>query len=157
MSSEFHSNASGGGKPVSRRRFIDWLLGSTLGGLLIAVFYPVIRYLIPPVSSESSVNSVTLDIKPSDLKADSGQIFKFGNEPGLLLRTPTGEILAFTAVCTHLGCIVQYDSAHQDIWCPCHNGHYNLHGLNISGPPPKPLTEYTVNVRGNQIVVSKGA
>ncbi len=157
MSRESHANTPGGGIPVSRRRFIDWVLGTTFGGLLIAVFYPVVSYLIPPVSSESSINAVTLDIKPSDLKANSGQIFKFGNEPGLLVRTPTGEIEAFTAVCTHLGCIVQYDPAHQDIWCPCHNGHYNLHGLNVSGPPPKPLTEYTVNVRGDQIVVSKGA
>lgn len=155
--SEVHTNAPSGGTPVSRRRVIDWLLGGTLGGLLIAVFYPVISYLVPPIGSESSVNSVTLDIKPSDLKDNSGQIFKFGNEPGLLLRTPTGEVRAFSAVCTHLGCIVQYEGADQDIWCACHNGHYNLHGLNVSGPPPKPLAEYAVNVRGNQIVVSKGA
>lgn len=143
------------GVPISRKRFIDWLLGTTFGGLLVAVMYPVARYLVPPPAGESTVNSVTLDLKPGDVKPNTGQVFKFGNEPGLLIRTSSGELKAFTAVCTHLGCIVQYDPAHQDIWCPCHNGHYNLQGTNIAGPPPKPLAAYAVNARGNQIVVSK--
>ena len=145
------------GQPISRKRFIDWMLGTALGGLIVAVLYPVASYLVPPPAGESSVNSVTLDIKLADLKPNSGQIFKFGNEPGLLIRTPGGDVRAFTAVCTHLGCIVQYDSAHQEIWCPCHNGRYSLQGANISGPPPKPLAPYTVNVRGSEIVVSKEA
>jgi Rieske Fe-S protein len=41
------------------------------------------------------------------------------------------------------------------IWCACHNGQYNLSGKNIAGPPPRPLEEYTVNIRGEEIVVSK--
>jgi Rieske Fe-S protein len=140
---------------MTRKRFIDWLLGTTFGGLLVAVLYPVSRYLVPPPAGESTVNSVTLSIKASDLATNSGQIFKFGNEPGIIVRTASGDIRAFTAVCTHLGCIVQYSPEHSDIWCACHNGHYDLHGRNVSGPPPRPLTEYAVNVRGSEIVVSK--
>ncbi len=155
--SDLHPVSPLSGAPISRKRFLDWVVGTTVGGLLAAVLYPVARYLVPPVAGGPSVNSVTLNIKPNDIAANSGQIFKFGAEPGILLRTPSGDLRAFTAVCTHLGCIVQYDPAHQDIWCPCHNGHYNLQGANISGPPPKPLTEYTVNVRGGEIVVSKEA
>lgn len=143
--------------PMTRKRFLDWLLGTTAGGLLVAVFYPAVRYLVPPEAGESSINSVTLNINPTDLKANSGEIFKFGNDPGILIRTPTGEVRAFSATCTHLGCIVQYSPEESDIWCACHNGHYDLHGRNISGPPPRPLTPYAVNVRGDQIVVSKEA
>lgn len=145
------------GTPISRKRFLDWFLGTTAGGLLAAVFYPILRYLVPPEAGESSVNAVTLSIKPTELKPNSGEIFKFGNEPGIIIRTPSGEVRAFSAVCTHLGCIVQYEAAHSDIWCACHNGHYDLYGRNVSGPPPRPLTPYTVNVRGDQIVVSKEA
>ncbi len=58
-------------------------------------------------------------------------------------------------MCTHLGCTVQYRPDLMQIWCACHNGHYNLNGVNVSGPPPRPLTPYAVNVLGNQIVVSK--
>ena len=43
------------------------------------------------------------------------------------------------------------------IWCACHNGHYDLNGKNVEGPPPRPLDAYVVNARGNQIVVSKSA
>jgi len=64
---------------------------------------------------------------------------------------------AFTAICTHLGCIVEYRKDLNHIWCACHNGHYNLQGVNIAGPPPRPLEQYDVNVRGDTIVVSKRA
>lgn len=139
----------------TRRRFVNWLLGSSIGALILAVLYPVVRYLIPPAAAESASSTVTLPINPEDVAPNSGQIFKFGSQPGILIRTPTGELRAFSAVCTHLACIVQYrpDLAH--IWCACHNGHYDLHGRNIAGPPPRPLAAYTVSPRGEQILVGK--
>jgi cytochrome b6-f complex iron-sulfur subunit len=143
------------GHHLARRRFISWFLGTSAGAFLIAVLYPVSRYLIPPRVSESTAASVTLHIKPEDVKPNTGQIFKFGSRPGILLRTPAGELRAFTAVCTHLNCTVQYRPDISHIWCACHNGHYDLNGINIAGPPPRPLEQYVVNVRENEIVVSK--
>jgi cytochrome b6-f complex iron-sulfur subunit len=140
--------------PVTRKRFVDWLLGTSAGGFVAAVFYPVIRYIIPPELPESAVNSVTLSFPPSDMPANSGRIFKFGNKPGILVETPSGELRAFSAICTHLDCTVQFREDLGHIWCACHNGHYDLNGINIAGPPPRPLDRYDVNVRGNQIVVS---
>lgn len=148
----------------TRRRFIDWLLSRTLttwllstgvGGLLLSVLYPAGRYLVPPASAESAASAVTLDVKPDDLAPNSGQIFKFGSRPGLLIRTTGGDIRAFSATCTHLGCIVQYRTDLSQIWCACHNGHFDLNGLNVQGPPPLPLEQFEVNVRGDQIVVSR--
>jgi cytochrome b6-f complex iron-sulfur subunit len=140
--------------PVTRKRFVDWLLGTSAGGFVAAVFYPVIRYIIPPELPESAVNSVTLSFPPSDMPANSGRIFKFGNKPGILVETPSGELRAFSAICTHLDCTVQFREDLGHIWCACHNGHYDLNGINIAGPPPRPLDRSDVNVRGNQIVVS---
>jgi len=100
---------------------------------------------------------VKLSVKPVDIKPNSGMIFKFGNSPGILIRTPTGELRAFSAVCTHLNCTVQYRTDLTEIWCACHNGRYNLSGKNVAGPPPRPLEAYAVNARGDQIVVSKGS
>jgi Rieske Fe-S protein len=145
------------GLKSTRRRFINWLVGTSLGGFLLSALYPVSRYLIPPETEESASVSVTLPIKPEEVEANSGQIFKFGNQPGILIRTPTGELRAFSAICTHLACVVQYRSDLSHIWCACHNGHYDLNGRNIAGPPPRPLETYAVNVRGDQIVVSKTA
>jgi len=139
----------------SRRKFLNWFLGSTAGAFFLSVLYPLSRYLIPPKVQESTARTVTLAIKPQEVKANSGQIFRFGSQPGILVNTPSGELKAFSAACTHLACIVQYRSDINHIWCACHNGHFDLNGKNIEGPPPKPLEEFSVNVRGDQIVVSK--
>ncbi len=142
----------------SRRTFINWFLGTSAGAFLLSVLYPLSRYLVPPEAGESTAGTVTLsDVKPDSVKPNTGQIFKFGSRPGLLIRTPAGELRAFSAVCTHLNCTVQYRPDLTQIWCACHNGHYDLNGKNVAGPPPRPLEAFTVNARGNQIVVSKSA
>ncbi len=141
----------------SRRGFINAILGTSVGGLLLAVLYPVTRYLIPPQSGESAAATVTLSIKPEDIAPNSAQIFRFGNQAGILVRTASGELRAFSASCTHLSCIVQYREDLGRIWCACHNGHFDLNGRNVSGPPPSPLEAYVVNVRGDEIVVSRDA
>ena len=148
---------SGGRAGLTRLRFVNWLIGTSAGGFFAAVLYPVTRYLIPPKAEESAVNSVTVPFQPTDMKANSGVIFKFGNKPGILVRTPQGELRAFSAECTHLDCTVQYRDDLSQIWCACHNGHYDLNGANIAGPPPRPLESYDVAVRGNDIVVRRRA
>jgi len=139
----------------TRRRFINWWLGTTAGAFLASVLYPVTRYLIPPEIAESTAASVTLPVKLNEVKPNSGHIFKFGNRPAILVRTASGDLKAFSAVCTHLNCTVQYRADLSHIWCACHNGHFDLNGQNIEGPPPRPLDAFVVNVRGAQIVVSK--
>lgn len=141
----------------SRRNFLNWFLSTTAGAFLLSALYPVSRYLIPPQMAESSAGTVTLPLKPDEVKPNSGQIFKFANRPAILVRTPAGELRAFSAVCTHLNCTVQYRGDLGHVWCACHNGHFDLNGKNIDGPPPRPLDTFVVNVRGNQIVVSRSA
>ena len=142
---------------VSRRRFLNWFLNTSTGAFLVSVFYPVARFLLPPEVQESTARTVTLSVKPEDVKPNSGQIFRFGSQPGILVRTSGGDLRAFTAICTHLACIVQYRGDLGHIWCACHNGHFDLNGKNIAGPPPKPLEQYSVNARGEQLVISKTA
>src|SRR6266700_4175613 len=93
----------------SRRRFLDYLLGTSALATLGAIFYPIIRFMTPPQVVESTENSVVA-AKLSEVPINSGRIFKFGNKPGILVRTAAGEFKAFSAVCTHLECIVQYRS-----------------------------------------------
>jgi len=142
-------------KKTTRRGFLDYVLGTSLGAVLVSVCYPVLSFLIPPRVAESADVSVVAG-KVTDLAPNSGKIFKFGSRAALLVRTPGGEIRAFTARCTHLDCTVQYRSDLQGIWCACHNGHYDLQGRNVSGPPPRPLEQLKVNIRGDEVVVSRG-
>jgi Rieske Fe-S protein len=143
------------GHDNGRRSFLNWFLTTTAGAFIVSVFYPLGRYLIPPKVEESTAHTVTLSLKPQEIKINSGQIFRFGSQPGVIVRSPANELKAFSASCTHLACIVQFRPDISHIWCACHNGHFDLNGKNIDGPPPKPLEEYVVNVRGDQIVVSK--
>ncbi len=140
----------------SRRRVIQLMLSTGFGAMLLSIAYPILKFLIPPRIAEPGAASVEVAWKAGELKANSGRIFKFGNQPGILIRTPAGELRAFTAVCTHLACTVQYREDMQMIWCACHNGHYDLFGKNVAGPPPRPLEPYKVQVAADgKILVSK--
>jgi len=139
---------------MNRRSFLDALIrlsATAIGGF---VLYPVVRYMIPPPSPEAATRRVVA-AKKDELAPGSFKIFPFGGEPGLLIRTADGNYRALTAVCTHLGCTVQYKPGEKLIWCACHNGAYDLEGRNVSGPPPRPLEPYVVHVVGDQVVVEK--
>ncbi len=138
------------------RRWINLLLGSGILASIAAFVYPAIRYIIPPPVSESTSRSVVA-AKVGELKNNSGKIFKFGSKPALLVRLVDGTYRAFSAVCTHLQCTVQYREDIHEIWCACHNGIYDLEGRNVSGPPPRPLEMYEVHVQGEDVVVSRKA
>lgn len=140
---------------VPRRGFIDYVLGTSLGSVAAAILYPIARFLVPPRIAESNSLSVVA-AKANELKPNSGKVFPFGAEPAIVIQTPGGELRAFSAVCTHLACTVQYRDDLQQIWCACHDGHYDLYGKNIAGPPPQPLEKLTANIRGDEIIVSKG-
>ena len=139
----------------SRRRWLTYLLGTSLGASFVSFLYPVLRYLVPPVSSEPSLSEIELDVKASDILPNSGRIVPFSGKPVILFRTAAGELKALTATCTHLACTVQYRGDRSDIWCACHNGVYDANGVNISGPPPRPLTKLDVTVRGEKVVIRR--
>jgi Rieske Fe-S protein len=138
------------------RRWVNLLLGSGVLASIATFLYPAIRYIIPPAVGESTSRSVVA-AKINDLKNNTGKIFKFGSKPALLVRTMAGEFKAYSAVCTHLNCTVQYREDLHQIWCACHNGLYDLEGRNVSGPPPRPLENFEVHVQGEDVVVTRGA
>jgi Rieske Fe-S protein len=147
-------NLFGKPKDEGRRRFLDYLLGGSAIATLGAIVYPILRFIVPPQIIEAQQNSVVA-AKANEIANNTGKIFKFGSKPAIIIRTQTGDLKAFSASCTHLDCIVQYEPAGKDIWCACHNGRYDLTGKNVSGPPPRPLEEYKVNVKGDDIIVTK--
>jgi cytochrome b6-f complex iron-sulfur subunit len=137
-----------------RRNLIRWMLGGGFTASLISFLYPVLRFIMPPATAEASVNEAPAG-KVQDLKPNTAKIIRFGTRPVLLIRVGETEWKAFSAVCTHLNCTVQYQEARHQIWCACHNGFYDLNGKVVAGPPPNPLEELTVRVRGEELVVSR--
>lgn len=143
-------------KKITRRTLLDYLLFSSIAGFIGAVLYPVARFLKPPAQAEAVETSIKVG-KVTEIANNSGKVFPFNNKPAILIKTEAGDLKAFTAVCTHLECTVQYREDMGHIWCACHNGHYDLNGKNIAGPPPRPLQEFQVVVKGEEIFVSKQA
>ena len=138
----------------SRRDFLKYLLNLGVVGFAASIFYPLIAYLKPPKQNEVVVSSVSAG-KLSAFEKDSGKIIRFGSKPVIVIRTASGDVRAFSAICTHLGCTVQFRKDFGTIWCACHNGKYDLNGKNISGPPPRPLDAYKAIIIGDEIIISK--
>lgn len=139
---------------TARRRLVEILLGGGMFASVVSFLYPVLKYLAPPPVPDLGQDEVVA-AKVGDLKPNGSKVFRFGSRPALLLLTPEGEYHAVSAVCTHLGCTVQYRNDLHAVWCACHNGTYGLDGRNVSGPPPRPLEKFQVNIRSNEIIVSR--
>ncbi len=138
----------------SKRDFLKYILGGSFFAWVASVLYPVMAYMKPPKQGEVEVTNVKAG-KLSEIERNSGKIVKFGTKPVILVRAADGDLHAFGATCTHLDCTVQYRQDLGVIWCACHNGKYDLKGLNIAGPPPRPLDEFRVVLQGDDIFISK--
>jgi len=141
-----------------RRSLLNWFLGTSAFALLASVVYPILRFITPPRVPEATTNRV--EVGPAndpELLEKGYKIVRFGVEPVILVRVAAGDLRAFSATCTHLDCIVEFQPTNQRIWCNCHSGAYNLKGQVISGPPPRPLAEYAVHLlksaEGSETVV----
>ena len=135
----------------SRRRFLNGLIGAGGAALISYLLYPVARFVWGNSAIEPE-SIVLKDVTPPGV--GEAAFFKYGSHPALLFRTEAGELRAFTAVCTHLNCTVQYDARGKRIWCACHQGVFDLDGQRVSGPPPRPLTRYYVEQKGRDILVA---
>ena len=143
---------------LTRRVFVKSGLAAAGACYAAALGYPIYQYLAAAAQkseAESAVKEVVLN-DVDKLPFPSALMFKFAGHPALLIRHTDNSWTALSAVCTHLGCTVQFDAKQNLITCACHGGIYNpATGANISGPPPKPLTEFHVIVSQGKAVVAR--
>ncbi|NIS26689.1 Rieske 2Fe-2S domain-containing protein [candidate division KSB1 bacterium] len=69
----------------------------------------------------------------------------------VLVNTDAG-LKAMSTTCTHLGCKVYWEPNNDRFFCPCHNAVFDVNGNVVSGPPPRPLDKYEVEVDENENV-----
>jgi len=85
----------------------------------------------------------------SEIPVGSGKIFT--SEKVVVTQPNSGDFKAFSAVCTHMGCIVSTIS-NGTIDCPCHGSQYSIStGAVVGGPAPSPLPAKAINVTGSNI------
>jgi len=133
---------------TSRRHFIQTgaaLLGAAWLGTLV-------QSKLFPQASTAEAKPITLAL--ADLPVGSAREITYAGAPAIVLRTAE-SIKAFSLVCTHLGCTVQWQANKKEFYCPCHDGRFDQFGEVLAGPPPLPLEEYPVTVDGDCVIVGE--
>ncbi len=135
---------------MKRRSFLK-LLTSLLGlSALGAFIYPLFRFLLP---LEIAARARAVTIAKKEIPINATKDVMIGQTPAIILNIRDKGFLAFSKVCTHLGCLVKYHPDKEVFICPCHAGVFDLEGNVVSGPPPKPLQKFAVKVEGDNLVI----
>jgi menaquinol-cytochrome c reductase iron-sulfur subunit len=146
----------------SRRRFFE-KLSITLASLCGAVLaVPALGFVLSPLlrkypqlwRSVGKVDNFKIGKTVSVTFADSSPLPWAGvtaNTAAWLRRVSENEFIAFAINCSHLGCPVRWLPDANLFMCPCHGGVYYADGQVAAGPPPRPLTRYSVRIQDGEV------
>ncbi len=135
---------------MKRRNFLKSLLAFLGASTLVSFLYPLLRFLAPP-GAEAKAQKVT--IAKREIPVGGAKAVIINNVPAFLINRSDKGYIALSRVCSHLGCLVEYDKGNSRLLCPCHAGTYDLEGSVLSGPPPSPLAKIAFRVEGDSIVI----
>lgn len=136
---------------MKRRRFLQMLL-AFLGTITFAAFfYSLLKFLsaLPARARDSN----KLAVRKGDIPMNESRNFVLNHVPIVVINHAEKGYIVLSRVCTHLGCLVEYSRAKQQLRCPCHAGTYELDGSIASGPPPKPLPHIPFKIDGDSIIL----
>ena len=149
---ESSSDGSPQSAHASRRGVLRFLLTFSLVSTAVGVLTPILGYLWPPSSSAQGGGGRVLLGSVDDIPPGSAEVVPLGTRPIVVVHTEDGDVHGYSAVCTHLACIVEWDEPRQFIRCPCHDARFNAAtGAVISGPAPAPLPPVEIVVEGDEI------
>jgi cytochrome b6-f complex iron-sulfur subunit len=139
---------------ISRRGFLQWALGFSVVATFVGVLVPIISYLLPPARRTAGAGGRVLVGTVKDLPVGQAKVLPVNDKPVIVVNTAQGGVKAFSAICPHLGCVVELPQGKQYILCPCHDARFNLvTGAVISGPSPAPLPPVRIVIENDQIFV----
>lgn len=88
----------------------------------------------------------------SELPVGGSKEIVYGGVPTIVLRTAE-SVKAFSLICTHLGCIVEWQPGQMEFYCPCHDGRFDQFGEVLAGPPPVPLEQFSTRIEADKVIV----
>jgi cytochrome b6-f complex iron-sulfur subunit len=138
---------------VNRREFFAIAWAVSLFGLVAQAGVALFRFFKPRIEPGAFGSQVV-----------AGQVDEF--QPGTVSHVPkgrfyisrleSGDLLALWHRCTHLGCTVPWRENERRFHCPCHSSIFNTVGAVVSGPAPRPLDIFPIEIRDGQVVVDTG-
>ncbi len=139
-------------KTISRRSLIGYAwIGAgviVIGELICGTFA-----FLWPRKKENKGEKILIAGKASDFRV--GEVTYFRKERVFVERLEEG-FLAFSAVCTHLNCVVNWNEMLKKFECPCHGAKFNRYGEVLEGPPPRPLDLYKLQIVEEKLVIDMG-
>ena len=135
---------------MNRRKFIKYILI----GLASAESFLLIKH---GISKKSALADGKALFNAGAIAAfKNGKGYPFLQQKLYLKRMDDGGFMAISLKCTHLGCMVNYDSTTQGFVCPCHSSHFNATGEVLSAPAPRPLDTYPISIEKGELYVDLG-
>jgi thiosulfate dehydrogenase [quinone] large subunit len=140
------------GEPLTRRAALLQAFGFTAAATgAIAGVSLLVRGTVPARAKAAAVGNAVAD--SAALAAGDAISVTAGGLPALVIRGTDGELQAYSAVCTHAGCDVEWLDG--EIRCPCHHARFDpATGEPTKGPARLPLTSLEVVERDGKIVLS---
>lgn len=131
----------------ARRHFLQWLIGSALGLVALGIATVSEQFMLPSLTTPRRAPAV---IPPENAPA-LGQGIYVPAARAYLMRDEQGYF-ALSAICTHLGCLVEQSGA--GLQCPCHGSQYDQVGRNLTGPASRPLDHWVItrNTQGALVI-----
>ena len=129
---------------VTRRAFIK--IATAAAGMMAILLHGGI--------AQAKKLAIKLDKVPELKKVGGSTIIKLADKKVMLIRESDKRVRALSPVCTHEGCILQYDDDSHKLVCGCHNSLYDLNGKVLGGPAPKPLASFAAKLAHDRIIVT---
>ena len=151
-------------RQVSRSEFMRSLMAGIAALIGAALGAPSIAYLFSPAARLSADDTDEIAVGPLDdfpigtptrvefTRTEVNGWERTATNYGMyVVRLDDRNVRIFSDICTHLACRVSWHPELGHYVSPCHDGHFDLLGGNVSGPPPRPLDEYAARLVDGQL------
>jgi cytochrome b6-f complex iron-sulfur subunit len=135
---------------MERRQLLKTSLAFLGTTTLISFVYPTSKFLVPPKSNAKDAQ-VTLD--KDQIPLGTAKEVTYNEIPLVIINRRGSGFIALSRVCTHLGCLIGYDSFNNKLVCPCHAAEFDLEGNVLTGPAAKSLQRYPLKISSKQITI----
>lgn len=149
-----------------RRKALKTGIGLIVGAMATVSGGALVRFAVGPSFREEL--SRWVEVSPEDAGKVSGSftgvVLEYEARDGWMTgkvkkllyvrRIESDRLIAFSAVCTHLGCIVTWDEDKGLFRCPCHDGRFDVDGRVLGGPPPGPLRQHAARFEDGKLFLA---